>query len=258
MVYILPNSWYLNLCSMSNKYYSRRSARKLARKSRRSLIITIFLTILLSYVTLVWLLPFFINGIGFVKSTVNPSKKVVTQVNSDLSLAPPVLNIPFEATNTAQINIEGYATPHLKVKLYLDDHEEQVVEAGIDGDFTFQNLNLSLGTNNINAKTVDGEGNESLASKTIKIIYENEDPLLTLTEPEDNKIVQGGDKKVKVSGKTDPYAHVFINGNQIILDNDGNFSSDQPLNEGDNIFTIKAVSLASNKTELERKVIYTP
>ncbi len=243
---------------MAYRYHSRRSVKRLSRKSKRNFAVTLIIITLLIFATISWILPSFINALGGIKNTIKPSQKAAIDLSEKITLAPPVLNIPYEATNTAQINIKGYATPHLKVKLYLDDREEQTIEAGSNGDFTFQNIDLSLGTNNINAKTVDEEGNESLSSKTIKIIYDNETPSLTLTEPEDNKTIQGGDKKVKVSGKTDPHARVFINGNQIIVDKDGNFSSDQPLVEGDNVFTIKTVSLTSNSTELERKVIYTP
>lgn len=241
---------------MANKYYSRRSARKVARKSRRNFIVTIFIIVLLGYLTLVWILPFLINSIGLIKNAVQPPKKAAANASVNSSLAPPVLNIPYEATNSAQINIKGYATPQSKVKLYLDDAAQQTIDAGNNGDFNFQNIVLSLGTNNISAKTIDGSGNESLASKTIKVVYDNQTPTLTLTAPEDNKTVQGGDKKVTVSGNTDPNNRVFINETQIILDKDGNFSSDQVLNDGDNIISVKAVSPTSNSTEIQRKVTY--
>lgn len=244
---------------MAYRYSSRRSARKLARRSRRNLIITLGLIILILYATLVWILPSLINGIGFIKDTLNPSQKNISKFSENNSfLAPPVLNIPYEATNSSQIDIKGYSTPHSKVKLYLDDQTKDTTEVSGEGSFTFQHISLSLGTNNIYAKTIDDKGTESLPSKTIKVIFDNEKPTLTISEPEDNKKIQGGDKKIKVAGKTDPTAQIFINGTQVILDKDGNFSSDQPLSEGDNIITIKAVSLALNVIELQRRVTYNP
>lgn len=243
---------------MSSRYRSRYSARKLARRSRRNLIITLCLVVLILYATLVWILPSLINGVGFIKDTLNPSPKNTTKLSDNSFLAPPVLNIPYEATNSSQIDIKGYSTPNSKVKLYLDDQSKDTVDVNGEGSFTFQNVDLNLGTNNIYAKTIDDKNTESLPSKTIKVIFDNEKPSLTISEPEDNKKIQGGDKKVKVAGKTDPSAQVFINGTQIILDKDGNFSSDQPLNEGDNSITIKALSLTSNTTELQRRVTYTP
>lgn len=219
----------------------------------------------LIYATLKWILPSFIGGVSTVKDIVKPSQKTIASPLSE-ALAPPVLNIPYEATNSAQIDIKGYGTPNLKVKLYIDDEVKDTVDVSSDGSFTFKDVSLSLGTNNIYGKTLDdeqvpgsaGKGNESLPSKTIKLVFDNEKPNLQISEPDDNKKVQGGDKKVKVAGKTDPGAKVFISGNQTIVDKDGNFSSDQSLNDGDNTISIKAIDTAGNTNEIQRVVNYSP
>lgn len=222
----------------------------------------------LFFVTLQWILPTFINGIGIIKEIIKPAGKRLTSVAANASLAPPVLNIPYEATNTAQIDIQGYSSPGSKVKLYIDDTEKQTSDVNADGNFTFQKVTLSLGTNNIYGTTTDDEGKISFASKTLKVIFDNEKPLLTLNEPEDGKNIQGGEKKVKMSGKTETGADVFIseasndgvviNGTQTIVDKDGNFSTDLALNDGENNFTIKALDSAGNFTETGRRVIYQP
>lgn len=242
---------------MAYTYRSRRSARKLTQQSRRNFIITLTLIALLAYFTINWLLPFLVNGIGSVKKNLTPSQKVKADILNS-SLAPPVLNIPFEATNSAQINIKGYATADSKVSVFLDDQKIDTVDVSSDGSFEITNIQLVLGTNNIYGKSIDDNSQESPPSKLIKIIYDNEKPSLKINEPEDNKRIQGGDKKVKFSGNTEVGSHVFINDSQIIVDKDGNFSSDQSLNEGDNEFAIKAVDTASNTAELSRKVSYQP
>ena len=243
---------------MAYRYRSRRSTKKLARKTRRNFIITLILVALISYGALVWILPFFINGIGFVKDNLKHPQKVVTDLNRNSSLAPPVLNIPYEATNTAQIDIKGYGVSNSKVSLFLDDKKKDAVDVLEDGTFEFKNIPLFLGTNNIYARSIDEKNQESLPSKTFKIIYDNEKPPLTIREPEDNKKIQGGDKKIKISGTTEPGAEIFINDSQVILDKDGNFSQEIAINEGDNNFNIKAVDKASNSTEISRKVTYQP
>ena len=212
---------------------------------------------MLLYATITWVLPFFINSLGLVKNIVNPSPKVITAPKTNATLAPPILNIPYEATNSAQINIKGYSTPKSKVKLYIDDKEKQTIETEDNGNFTFENVDLNLGTNNIYAKTIDWDNTESLPSKLIKLIYDNQKPNLILNEPEDNRVIQG-DKKVKFSGKTDPDNEIFINDSRIIIDKDGNFNTEQPLNDGDNNFNIKAVGKTLNITEISRKIIYNP
>ena len=190
------------------------------------------------------------------KNFVKPSQQ--TFVPADISaIAPPVLSIPYEATNTAYINIKGFGTPNSKVKLFIDDEFKQTIDVSTDGEFNFEEVLLTLGTNNIYGKTVNEENKESLSSKVIKIIYDNEKPLLVISEPEDGKKIQGGDKKVKVAGTSDPGVKVFINDTQIIVDKDGNFSFDQSLNEGDNNIFIKAIDTASNTAEEERIVTYT-
>lgn len=227
----------------------------MARKTKRNLVATIIIIVLLLYATLNWFLPGLISGIGFVKGFLKPSTKQEV-VGENPSLAPPVFNIPYEATNSAKIDIKGFATGS-KVKLYLDDQLKDTVETREDGSFIFKDIELSLGTNNIYGKTVDEKDQMSLASKTIKLIYDNEKPKLSISEPEDGKVIKG-DKKVKISGQTDPGAEVYINGNRVIINSDGNFSSDQPLNDGDNNFTIRAADQASNFTEVSRKVIFQP
>lgn len=239
-------------------YRSKRSVKRFARKTKRNFIITIILIVVLFFVTLQWILPTFINGIGVIKEIIKPAGKRLTSVTANASLAPPVLNIPYEATNTAQIDIQGYSSPGSKVTLYIDDTEKQTSDVNADGNFTFQKVTLSLGTNNIYGKTTDEEGKISFASKTLKVIFDNEKPLLTLNEPEDGKNIQGGEKKVKVSGKTETGADIFINGTQTIVDKDGNFSTDLTLNDGENNFTIKALDSAGNFTEAGRRIIYQP
>ncbi len=243
---------------MARKYQSRRQIRKLAKKSSRNFFVTLFLIALLFYAAFIWILPSLINGMSIVKNLTHPKQKVVTDSSKNSSLAPPVLNIPFEATNTAQINIKGYGTPNSKVAIFLDDDKKDTVEVSSEGAFEFKNVPLVLGTNNIYGKSVDEENLESLPSKNLKIIYDNEKPKLDIGEPEDGKKIQGGDKKIKIAGKTEMGAQIYINDSQIIVDKDGNFSSEQSLNEGDNNFNIKAIDKASNSSEVQRRVIYNP
>ncbi|MDP3758515.1 MAG: hypothetical protein Q8Q86_02250, partial [Candidatus Daviesbacteria bacterium] len=181
------------LICMAYRYRSRRAVKRLKRKSKRSFVITLAVVGFILYATINWILPYFIGGISIVKNVIEPPKK---NIKSDKSLsAPPVLNIPFEATASSMINIRGFSTPNSKVTLYIDDETKDTVNVASDGSFLFENVPLVLGTNNIYGKTLDGS-KESLPSKTIRLIYDNEKPFITLFEPEDGKTIQGGDKKV--------------------------------------------------------------
>ena len=239
-------------------YRSKRSAKRLASRSKRNFFITLILIAALFFVTLQWILPTFITGIGFIKGIVKPAQKHIDSTSENSSLAPPVLNIPYEATNTAQIDISGFSSPGSKVKLYMDDEDKETTDVSSDGSFTFKNITLSLGTNNIFGKSVDENQKESLPSKNIKVTYDNEKPDLQITEPEDGKTIKGGDKKIKISGKTEQGAQVTVNGSQVIVNKDGAFSTDLGLNDNENNFTIKAVDSAGNFTEVSRRVVYQP
>ena len=243
---------------MAYSYRSRRAAKKLARKSKQSFFITLFLIALLSYATIKWLLPSLVNGVGFVKNKVSSQPKPVSNTIENSQLAPPILNIPFEATSTAQINIKGYGSPNSKVAIFLDDEKKDTVDVSGDGSFELKNVSLGLGINNIYGKSVDDKDKESLPSKTFQVIYDNEKPNLQVLEPEDGKTIQGGDKKVKIAGTTEPQAQILINGSQVVVDKDGKFESSLSLNDGENNFTIKAVDSAGNSTEISRRVVYQP
>ena len=192
-----------------------------------------------------------------IKNTVRPSEKIV-RTSKNPAIAPPVLNIPFEATNSSEINIRGFGSPGSKVKIFVDDQEKSEVKVSENGSFKTPNLTLSLGINNIYGTTIDGKGNESLASKTLRLSYIFEKPGLTVDTPEDNKTIQGGDKKVQVSGKTAPGVKVLINDSQVIVDKEGRFKSELLINDGDNSVIIKALDVAGNFTELQRRVVYLP
>lgn len=236
--------------------YHTRSRRRIANKSKRNFITSLVIIVFLLFVTMQWILPAVITGVGFIKDKTNPSKKIGENILEKASLAPPILNISYEATNSTKINITGYGASNSKVEIFLEDVKKDTINVSEDGSFEFKNLNLSPGINNIYAKSLDDKNQESLPSKIFKVIYDNEKPSLNLSQPEDNKKVQGGDKKITFSGSTEVGAQVFINGNQIIVNKDGNFSSDQNLNDGDNDFNIKALDSAGNSTEISRKVNY--
>jgi hypothetical protein len=223
---------------------------------RTRFIVTTIVIGLFLYATVFWILPFFVSGVGLVTSVfkTTPEQKPVSE---DATLAPPVFNIPFEATNQEVIEIKGYATANSKVELYLDDELKDSLRVGEDGSFTFENVELVLGTNNIYGKTIDDSGKVSLPSKTIRITLDSEEPSLEVSEPEDGKSVQG-ERRLRIAGKTEVDAKVFINDSQTVVKSDGSFASEISLNDGENLITIKAVDKAGNTTDLGRKATFTP
>ncbi len=193
---------------------------------------------------LVWGLPFLIGSL----SVFNKFKPI----------APPILNIPFEATSSSTLQISGHSTPNSEVEIYFDDEIKDMVETNSEGNFKTDPLELSLGTNNIYGKTISDKGIKSLPSKTIKLLFNNEKPKLEIAEPQDNAQIKGGDKKIRVSGTTDSNNIVSVNGLNTIVNSEGNFSIEVNINEGDNVIQISASNQVGNSNQVERKVNYTP
>lgn len=237
--------------------FKTRSTRRLVKNTKRKFIFTILLIIFLLYATIKWILPNIVGGVGSVTSTFKSPVLQEKPVAENATLAPPVLNIPYEATNSAQIIVRGYSSGDAKVKVYNDDSLVDTLDADTDGTFTTKEIRLNLGTNNIYGQTVDMKNNESLASKTIKIVYDNEKPDLKIIDPApDTKTTQGDQGRLYIRGVTENDSKIYINNTQQIVDSKGEFDAFISLIPGENKVVIKAVDKAANFTEITRVLNY--
>lgn len=236
--------------------YRNRSSRRLAKKTHQRFLTTLIIIIILFYVLFTWVLPSFIGGLGTVTGLFKHTAKMES-VAENPNLAPPVLNITYEATNSAKINITGFAASSAKVKIFLEDELVSTTTAEDNGTFLAKDISLSLGTNNIYGKTEDEKGKESFASKTIKLIYDNEKPNLEILQPTDNQTISG-ERKITVSGKTEPNITVTINGEQAIIDSEGKFTHQFQLSDGSNTITTITKDTAGNETTVARNVTFNP
>lgn len=246
---------------MKHRSYTNKSflSRRIERKSKKNFLLTLIICGFLIFILFAWFIPTFIGSLSFLNRYKQPVK-ATKSVSESASLAPPVLNIPYEATNTASIFIHGYASPETSVEIYLNDELASTAKSSSDGSFISNQVSLDLGKNSISGKTIDAQGNKSYGSKPIIISYSNEKPILELNNPADNQTITGGDKKITVSGKTndDQEITVLINGNRTIVSSDGSFTKAVEINEGDNNISVTATDKAGNTTEIKRKVVYQP
>jgi len=79
--------------------------------------------------------------------------------------------------------------------------------------------------------------------------------LLEISSPKNGEVVK--QNKVTVKGKTIPGAEVFVNDQQVSLDNTGNFSAAVSLDEGENFIIVSAGNERGDK-EVEIGVTYEP
>lgn len=243
----------------ANRKFKSYSERKWEKKGRRNFIVAVFFSLFLLYSFFTWLLPALIGSFTFLNK-LKPEQKPQTPIYENTTLAPPVLNIPYEATNSAAIKVHGYAGSGTKVEIYVDEELKDTTKTQEDGSFISENIPLNLGTNNIFGKSADDNGNQSLPSRTIRIIYASEKPKLEISSPGDNQTIAGGDKKITVSGKVTPVdgISVTVNGQRFLIKEDGSFSQAIDINEGENNITITAIDQAGNTTGIARKVTYQP
>jgi hypothetical protein len=237
--------------------YRRRIIRRQAKKSQVNLIITLIFVAIFAYASINWILPNFIGGLGLITNFFNPPSAPKEDQIESATLAPPELIIPYETTNISTISIDGYAVSNSEVELYLDGRLIDTAGVSADGTFRFENIPLSLGTNNFYGQTVDEDGKKSLPSKTQRVIYDNEKPPLEIFEPTDGQQIQGN-RQLTISGLTKEGALIFINDSQSIVDHEGKFKTIVQLSDGENNFNIKAQDSAGNTTEVSRRVIFSP
>lgn len=235
--------------------FKPRSLRHSESKAKRRLIFTVVGILVVSYFFFMWGLPFLIGQLSFL------NKKNATvdaeSLKIDEAIAPPVLYIPYEATNSASLPISGYAAPLSRVEIYIDEEIKAQVSTDSEGKFTTSPIALNLGTNNISAVTINDSDKKSLPSKNIKLYFSNEKPALSISEPGDGTEIKGGDKKIKVAGKTDANNSISVNGSTVIIDSEGNWQTVIALNDGDNTITVVASNSFGNSNEIGRIVKYT-
>ncbi|HCM37726.1 MAG: hypothetical protein UV61_C0002G0279 [Candidatus Gottesmanbacteria bacterium GW2011_GWB1_43_11] len=171
---------------------------------------------------------------------------------------PPTLSSILSATNSAEIKIEGYGEPESTLKLYLNGRDVKKVLLGGDGGFSFTDVTLTEGENNIYATLTDQSGNESSQSQELQIVYKKSAPKLEVSDPQDKQTFGKNQQEITVKGLTDPGNDIRINDRFVLVKEDGTFTYNIKLQDGENTLNIVAQDQAGNETKLERKVTYQP
>ncbi len=169
---------------------------------------------------------------------------------------PPVLTPVTNATNSAQIRIDGYAEPETILKIFLNGLSIKEMILGKDGNFSFDDITLERGQNDMYGVSIDQANNESMPSQTISIIFKKDGPKLEIQEPLEGQVYSKEQQVIKINGKTDPRSTVWVNDRFVSVNDTGNFQYSLKLNSGENTLVIIAKDEAGNETKLERKVIY--
>lgn len=230
---------------------SRVHERRLARKAFLLLIASLGLFLFLLFFGIPSLIRFAI----FINELKGSSVPLIQEDKTPP--APPRLDSLPSYKNEGEIKVAGTAESAATLKVFRSGELEKETLVGEEGTFSLT-LRLSVGENRVWATATDPAGNESEPSEVQVVVYDKEPPTLELTKPEAGKELYGLQKNVTVEGTTESDARVSVNERLAIVDGEGNFSLQVPLEEGENILTVKAVDQAGNETERTTTVYYSP
>lgn len=244
---------YVNVWrGMGSKYnnYSR-LARLQEKENLRNSVIFLTLTFLFVLIIILFGIKVITSVIGFIGNS--------DPINISDNTPPPPPNFLkiVEFTNKSEITIEGNSEAGATITLKLNDEKKELITDN-QGKFN-TSFSLKKGTNTISGSSKDTSGNESVQSKTIQIIYDDEKPKIELTSITEGQQISGKDKKqINVEGTTEVGSSVTINGRIIDVNSEGKFTMPTTLSEGENSFNIKSTDRAGNMEEVTIKVTYSP
>ncbi len=230
--------------------------RHIEQQSKRTMYVSMLGSVLVIIFLVIYGIPLLTSFAVFISH--GKQVKNTTDTGSVSYIAAPFLNDTFTATNSASITVSGNALKNQDIKLYVNGNYVTDTIADAFGAFTFDNVQLALGDNDIKAKAIDSNNKESDYSNILTITYVNKGPNLNISSPSDNQTISGGNKSIVVQGKTDTSAKVTVNGFWAIVDDQGNFSYTLPLQNGNNQISIVATDNAGNTTTVQKSVTYNP
>lgn len=241
---------------MSRRIKSSRLTRNAEKQSKKQFIIFGIGTIIIIFL-LVQFAGSFLGLFGNIIFGIRGNDNEISQNNQiDEILFPPNLNNIPSATSSAQISISGTSDyTDGEVFLYVNDKEVDSVSLNNNQEFTFRNIDLEDGENRI--KTYYSINNkQSDFSQEYIVTRSSERPMLEITSPSDGSTFKKADKKINVSGKTDPNSSVSVNGFRAVVNSEGEFSYLLELDEGDNRISVESTNEAGVKEIKEISVKY--
>lgn len=232
-----------------------RMTSRLEKKERQKLMrqtgVFLGIAITISLVFIFFILPNFIRILTtFFGGSESPG------ISDTIPPQKPILSAPPNATASAKLVITGFAEPESEVFILLGSQLSTQTKTGSDGTFSAE-IQLSEGDNALSTYSQDAAKNESERTAPLNIVFDAAPPALDIVSPEQNARMEGArNQTITVTGSTDPGAHIVLNDRTIFPKNDGTFSTNFFLQEGENKLQFTAVDQAGNETKDERIVTF--
>ncbi len=224
------------------------------RRSSQKLIFSLIIGVLILVFLALWGVPSLISMSIFISNIRHRNDQVV-KITDQTPIFPPSLEPIGEATNSSPIFLQGYSDPGNKIELYVNGALTYDTITDENGVFKFKSVSLDTGTNSLWAIALKND-KKSDTSKSLSVVYKKSAPKIDVSKPDDNATITGDKKEVLISGTTDSGNVIMINDHFVIVNPDGSFFYNYPLNDGDNTLKITATDRACNQTAIERKIKY--
>lgn len=156
------------------------------------------------------------------------------------------------ATNSANLTFSGTALNFDKLEIYLNDEKQD--EITISDSFSGEIKGLEKGTNTIHFIAKSSSSKETKKTPSYDVLYKNEKPKLEISEPNDNSKTNKED--IKISGVTDKETTIRVNGQPLIVDVEGKFTTTFRLKEGENKIQITAEDIVGNQEKKDLTITY--
>ncbi|QQS43702.1 hypothetical protein IPM65_06210 [Candidatus Roizmanbacteria bacterium] len=163
------------------------------------------------------------------------------------------LEEPPTATNSAQIYVSGTVEDFEKLDIYINNTKAESVTVKGKSSFNEKIGPLKQGENKIYAIARSGT-EHSKESETYTVFYKKEPLKLEIESPSAD--MKTSTQELSIKGLTDQGASLRVNGQPIVVDLSGEFSSTYRLKDGENTLLFVATDAAGNTVEQELKVTY--
>lgn len=231
--------------------HRRRLRYALQQEKRKFRLFTAILIVCVLFLTLFGLK--ILIGASVLVERVKGDPQDQNSVTSDV-LLPPSLDETLSATNSGTFVLTGIGRAGSALHIFRNG--SQVWNQDLSEDQFTAEVPLEKNENELKAKTVLPNGNESEFSNTISIYYSTTGPDLELLTPKDGDTVRGESSKTEVRGTVPDNTRVTVNSRIARIEPDGSFSVDITLNDGENSIEVIAKDEAGNTTEKSITVRY--
>lgn len=230
---------------------------RLERKSEEQITKKTFLLGLLTVVVFILViafgLPLLIRfsvflGEAKIKKEGNVSEKVLPPL-------PPRIVLPYDATNSATINVPGFAEANINVELFKNGSSIGKTQVSDKGDFSFSDVALNEGVNTFTAMSTSEKGGNSEVSKPLTVNFDNKAPEFTMINPSGDS-VKVETAEFEISGQSEKGVSVLVNNQVAMVDDTGLFKIKIQLNSGKNDIEIVVRDSAENETKITVSVTY--